>query len=54
VSSNKRQRDSQVQVDYLRGTIEVGTGLSVTRRDKAKNNNNHPVHMLTCALDDHL
>jgi hypothetical protein len=36
VPSNKSQRDSEVQVDYLRGASEVGTGLSVTRHDKAK------------------
>jgi hypothetical protein len=37
IPSNKRQRDSEVQVDHLRGASEVGTGLSVTRHDKAKN-----------------
>ena len=37
VPSNKLQRNSEVQVDRLRGASEVGTGLSVTRHDKAKN-----------------
>jgi putative component of toxin-antitoxin plasmid stabilization module len=30
-------RDSEVQVGQLRGASGVGTGLSVTRHDKAKN-----------------
>jgi hypothetical protein len=31
VPSDKRQRDSEVQVDHLRCASEVGTGLSVAK-----------------------